>query len=53
MESLQIVASQEDYKIFDHDENQVLVSGIDSFRHALTLYERLISLREAVTRYDP
>lgn len=53
MGSLQIVASKEDYKIFDTDKNQMLIKGIRSFRNALTVYERLISLKESATQYPP
>ena len=51
MGSLQIVASQEDYKIYDRDESRMLMTGLRSFRNALTVYERLISLRESSTHY--
>ena len=51
MGSLQIVASQKDYKIYDRDENRMLMTGLRSFRNALTVYERLISLRESSVRY--
>ena len=51
MGSLHIVASKEDYRIFDADKNQMLVRGIHSFRSALTVYERLTSIKESVAQY--
>ena len=51
MGPLQIVVNQEEYKILDTDENQTIVKGITSFRTALTVYERLISLKESVARF--
>lgn len=53
MGSLQIVASKDDYRIFDIDENQMIIKGIHSFRNALSVYERLTSLKESVTQYAP
>ncbi|MBF0460919.1 MAG: hypothetical protein HQL87_05930 [Magnetococcales bacterium] len=51
MEPLQIVANKEGYRIFDRDQNQTVVSGIYSFRGAWAIYERLVSLKEAIRRY--
>ncbi len=51
MEPLQIVVSREEYKIFDHDQGRTLVAGIRSVRGAWAIYERLISLKEALRRY--
>ena len=51
MEPLQIVANKEGYKIFDCDQDQTLVTGIRSFRGAWAIYERLDSLKKAITRY--
>ncbi|MBF0399866.1 MAG: hypothetical protein HQL80_02750 [Magnetococcales bacterium] len=54
MEPLQIVANKEEYKIFDCDQDQTVVTGIRSFRGAWIIYERLSSLKQAVRRYaDP
>ncbi len=55
MGSIQIVASKEEYKIFDNDEEQILVTGISSYKNAINIYEKLISLKESVARYtnDP
>ncbi|WP_130469974.1 hypothetical protein [Candidatus Magnetaquicoccus inordinatus] len=51
MEPLQIVANREEYKIFDRDQGKTVVTGINSFRGAWAIYERLISLKDAITRY--
>ena len=51
MEALQIVANREEYKIFDRDQNRTVVSGIYSVRGAWAIYERLLSLKEAIQRY--
>lgn len=51
MESLQIVANREEYKIVDYDRGQTVVTGIRSFRGAWAIYERLTSLKKAITRY--
>ncbi|MBF0109092.1 MAG: hypothetical protein HQL76_07955 [Magnetococcales bacterium] len=50
MGSLSIVANQREYKIRDLDEGQTLVTGIASFRNALTLYERLTALQDSAAR---
>ena len=52
MGSLQIIANKKEYKIFDSDENQMLFEGINGFRNALTIYEKLISLKESAIRYN-
>lgn len=41
-----IVASQQEYKIFDHEAGEILVTGIGSYRNALRIYDRLTRLRE-------
>ena len=51
MEPLQIVANREGYQIFDCDREQTVVTGIRSFRGAWAIYERLLSLKKAITRY--
>lgn len=50
MGSLQIVATKKDYSILDIDNNQILARGIHSFRNALTIYERLNSLKESMNQ---
>ncbi len=50
MEPLQIVANREEYKIFDRDQGKTVVAGIASYRGAWAIYERLISLKDAITR---
>ncbi len=52
MGSLQIVASKEEYKIFDNDEDQIIVTGISSYKNAINIYEKLIGLKESVARYS-
>ncbi|MBF0161028.1 MAG: hypothetical protein HQL88_01960 [Magnetococcales bacterium] len=51
MEPLQIVANREGYQIFDYDRKQTVVSGIRSVRGAWAIYERLVSLKEAIGRH--
>ncbi|MEO5362526.1 MAG: hypothetical protein H7838_02710 [Magnetococcus sp. DMHC-8] len=51
MEPLQIVANRDEYKVVDRDQGQTVATGIASFRGALAIYERLLSLKEAITRY--
>ena len=51
MEPLQIVANRAGYQIFDCDQEQTVVSGIRSFHGAWVIYEQLVSLKEAITRY--
>ncbi|MBF0131664.1 MAG: hypothetical protein HQL75_03645 [Magnetococcales bacterium] len=46
MGSLSIVASQQEYKIFDHEAGEILITGIGSYRNALRIYDRLTMLRE-------
>lgn len=46
MAKFQIVVSPLDYKILDDDAKRLIVEGISSYRRALMLYERLISLQE-------
>ncbi|MBF0146827.1 MAG: hypothetical protein HQL84_12140 [Magnetococcales bacterium] len=50
MGSLSIVASQHEYKICDLDEKQTLVTGINSYKNALTLFDRLTALQEIAMR---
>ncbi|MBF0141708.1 MAG: hypothetical protein HQL74_15725 [Magnetococcales bacterium] len=51
MGTLSIVASQQGYKIYDHDEEQTLVTGISSYKNALTIYERLTALQDIANRF--
>lgn len=51
MGSLQIVASKEDYRIFDNEEELMIVTGIKSYKNAINIYEKLIHLKESVARY--
>ncbi|MBF0126668.1 MAG: hypothetical protein HQM02_05595 [Magnetococcales bacterium] len=46
MATFQIVVSQQGYKILDDDAHRLIVEGISSYRRALMLYERLVSLQE-------
>ncbi|HAT49502.1 MAG: hypothetical protein HQL07_10790 [Nitrospirae bacterium] len=46
MGSLSIVANQQEYKIFDHEAGEILVTGIGSYRNALRIYDRLMMLQE-------
>jgi hypothetical protein len=46
MSSLSIVASKDDYKIYDNDEQQTVVKGIASYKNALYIYERILELKD-------
>lgn len=52
MGSLSIVANQQEYKILDHEEGEILVTGINSYRNALRIYDRLTTLQEIATGYQ-
>ncbi len=51
MGSLQIVANEREYRIFDVQEQQMLVTGIESFKVALVMCDRLHQLKESVARF--
>ena len=52
MNSLSIVANNREYKIYDNDEKETIVKGINSFRSALTVYERLSALKDSVASFS-
>ncbi|MBF0143122.1 MAG: hypothetical protein HQL57_06135 [Magnetococcales bacterium] len=51
METLHIIASREEYRIYDNDEESVLASGIQSYKQAISIQERLLRLKDAVARF--
>jgi hypothetical protein len=47
MDLLRIVSSENDYRIFDIETQEVIIKGFASYEDALTAYKRLLSLKKA------
>jgi hypothetical protein len=47
MSSLSIIASENDYQIFDTETQEIIIKGFSSYKDALIAFERLSSLKTA------